>query len=266
MPKVMIGVPMHAGTLSAATMMSVCRGSAGSINANFHCLGLSLLAKNFNLLFCLAVYKGFDYFILHHSDLGVTGCINNTFQGKTWVEILISRLEQFNLKALSAVVPIKSPQGFMSSGLETVAGDAFSLRRITMKELNNLPSSIITRDDVCKEFGVKSSVAGALLINSGLLIMDIRGGGGVFREKKWDGFNIIDRIAWNTKGRPESFTIPEDWNFSRWCHENNVSYACTRELTISHIGGSSFENHGVWGTEEHDLVRQQMSIEDYIKS
>jgi len=261
--KVMIGVPMHKNELTAPTVLSVNQGFSENHQVNFHLLGLSLLAKNFNMLFCMAIKHGCDFFILHHSDLGVTGCHTN--HSGTWVDLLVSRVLENNLSALSATVAIKSPNGFTSSGLEMIANDPFSLRRLTVRESSFLPLEFINRADVCELFEVDEERAGALLINTGLLIMDIRKRGGCYRELEWPGFNIIDSIEWNQSGAPESYTVPEDWNFSRWLHGNNISYACTRELVVTHCGGYNFVNAGDWG-DEKDLLRQQVSIEDYRNS
>lgn len=261
MAKVMIGVPMHKGEVCAQTMNSVFIAASKKHKMNFQLLGLSLLAKNFNLLFINAIRMGYDYFILHHSDLGIFGKISRA-NNESWLDTMIERSDQQKVSALSVVSPIKSPTGLTSSGLEMIAGDPWSLRRLTIKELERLPNTEITRDQVCKLFSADPSKAGALLVNTGILLMDIRNGGGVWREKKWPGFHIYDEIVWNTKGVPESFTIPEDWNMSSWCHENGVRFNCTKELLLTHVGGQNFNNHGAWG-DETDGPRQQMNPREY---
>ena len=257
--KVHIGIPMHQGVVTAQTMASVSTATSVRHAMNYQSLGLSLLAKNFNLLFISAVKRGYDYFLLHHSDLGVAGLLDGGFRG-SWLDLLIDRLEKHQLKALSVAVPIKNQAGVFSSGILTVPGDAWSLRRHTVKELNRMPTEIITRDDMAKTLDVKAP--GAMLVNSGLLLMDIRDRGGIWREKEWPGFNIADEIVWNRSGVPESYTVPEDWGLSIWCHENNVPYALTREIIVAHVGGTVFLNNGDWG-DETDVPRQQISPEEY---
>jgi len=261
MSKVMVGIPMHKGDVCAATMQSVAVGATANHEMNFQLLGLSLLAKNFNMLFISAVTKGYDYFVLHHSDLGVQGMVSD-FTSGSWIDLLITRLHENELSALSSAVVIKSDDGVTSSGILTTEGDPWSLRRTTIKELNRLPTKCVKREHLLKEYDLKSEEAGALLINSGLLIMDIRDSGGIWRVKEWTGFNIYDEIAWSKDGVPESFTIPEDWNMSIWCHENDVPYGFTRELVISHMGQKAFMNVGDWGVEA-DMIRQQMSADEY---
>jgi hypothetical protein len=225
----------------------------------FQLLGLSLLAKNFNMLFISAYQKGFDYFILHHSDLGVAGTLGD-FRG-SWVDLLVHRMEQLDAAVLSAVIPIKSPAGHTSTALETVSGDPYSLRRLTIRESERCAEDYINRADLCELFNVDESKAGALLINTGLMIMDLKNVD--WAGLGWPGFNIQDTIEWNQAGRPESFTIPEDWNLSRWLHyDTDLEYYCTRELVISHIGAHNFMNNGGWG-DDTDCPRQQQSIEDY---
>lgn len=262
MAKVLIGVPMHKGELCAATTHSVVQGSSGSHDVQFQLLGLSLLAKNFNMLFISAFKRGYDYFILHHSDLGVAG-VKGGFQG-SWVDLLVHRMEQLEAAALSAVIPIKSPAGHTSTALETVNGDPYSLRRLTIRESERCAEDFINRADLCELFNVDEESAGALLINTGLMIMDLKNVD--WAGLNWPGFNIQDTIEWNTKGQPDSYTIPEDWNFSRWLHyETELEYFATRELVIAHVGVHNFMNEGGWG-DETDCPRQQVSIEDYRKS
>lgn len=263
MAKVMIGVPMHSGSVSAQTVQSIFVGMSKVHKVEFQLLGLSLLAKNFNLLFCGAVRKGYDYFLLHHSDLGIIGAMGR-LKG-SWIDLMIERLNKFELAALAVSSPIKSDNGLTSAGIETVADDPWSLRRTTIKEQEHLPATLIERDDLCSLYSLDPNQAGAQLINTGCLLMDIRNGGGIWRDKKWPGFSIVDDIRWNTKGIPESFTVPEDWNMSSWMHKNNVPFACTRELLLCHVGSKNFMNHGNWG-DEHDGPRQQMNADEYEKS
>lgn len=264
MSKIFFGIPMHKGDVSATTMQSISLGSSRNHQTHYQLLGLSLLAKNFNMLFISAVAKGFDYFVLHHSDLGVVGTQTSSRAG-SWSDILVERLNQYKLAAMSSAVVIKSDNGITSSGILTKEGDPWSLRRTTIRELATMPAECIQRADLVHRYGMPEKEAGALLINSGLLIMDIRNRGGIWREKEWTGFNIYDRIAWNRDGVPQSFTIPEDWNFSIWCHENHVPYAFTKELIVAHCGTKNYMSNGEWG-DESDCPRQQMSMEDYIKS
>lgn len=264
MARIFVGIPMHKGEVSATTMTSVSQGSSSQHLVNYQLLGLSLLAKNFNLLFISAIKKEYDYFILHHSDLGVGGCLTDT-KG-SWTDLLVQRMTKLNAAALSAAIAIKSQNGLTSTGILAVDGDAYSLRRTTVKELDKLPAEFIDRADLCELYGLDEKKAGALLVNSGLLIMDIRDRGGIWREKKWPGFNIYDEIRWNTKGMPESYTIPEDWGLSIWMYTNGVPYFATKELVVCHCGAGNFTNAGGWGTDEHDGPRQQMHPDEYEKS
>lgn len=264
MSKVFIGVPMHKGDVTATTMQSVSTAT-GKHMVNYQLLGLSLLAKNFNMLFISAIKKGYDFFVLHHSDLGVVGMATDKTRAGSWTDFLVDRLEEQKLAALSAAVAIKSDNGITSSGILTVEGDPWSLRRTTVKELPTLPLACVTRDDLVTRYGLDPKTAGALLINTGLLIMDIRNRGGIWREKKWPGFHIYDEIAWNLDGEPQSFTIPEDWNMSIWCHENNVPYAFTREFIVAHCGNKNYVNVGNWG-DDTDCGRQQMSADAWRNS
>jgi hypothetical protein len=263
--RVLIGVPMHRGELSAATTHSIVQGSSQFHEVNFQLLGLSLLAKNFNMLFISAYKKGYDYFILHHSDIGVVGNVSG-WEG-SWVDLLVHRMEELKPAALSAVVPIKSGAGFTSTALEMVKGDPFSLRRLTIAELERCPVDFINKADLCEIFGTNEDETGALLVNTGLMIMPLRNV--AWAKLQWPGFDIKDTIEWNTKGDPESFTIPEDWDFSRWVHyeaPSEFQVLATKELIVGHVGQHVFQNTGGWGDHASDINRQQVSIENYRKT
>lgn len=259
--KVLIGVPMHKGEMSTQTNHSLMLGSSDLHQVDCYPLGLSLLAKNFNLQWIQAYQKGYDFYVCHHSDLGCVGTLSG-YEG-TWLDLLVERITDLQAAALSAVIPIKSDAGLTSTALELQPGNPYSLRRLTMKELSRCPLDFINREDLCETFGLKGEDVGAFLINTGLLIIDLRNFD--WCGRKWPGFNIQDTIEWNTTGRPQSYTIPEDWYFSRWLHYEapDWPYFATRELIVAHAGGRVFMNNSYDYGQPHDNPIVQKSIEEY---
>ena len=259
--KVFIAVPIHKGEASCATSNAIVTAASSRADRtiNYQILGLSLLARNFNTLFCNAYNKGYDYIIYLHSDVGVH--VDGNFVG-SWGDLLVDRTKQLELAALSVVIPIKSQEGYTSAGIQLKRGNPYSLRRITVKQLSRLPRDFISREDVCKIYGIDPAEAGAMLINTGCLCMDLKAG---WAEARWPGFSIDDKIAWNKSGVPQAFTIPEDWNLSTWLFNKGWTYYNTKELGISHIGFTSFENRGEWGQDE-DTAEIQPNIEEYENS
>jgi hypothetical protein len=234
--KILIGIPTHSGEVRSITAMNLLRASATRrYHLDFKFLGLSLLAKNFNMLFAEAFNGGYDYFVLHHADLAARG-----WNDECWLDVLVDQLRQHSLHALSAVSPIKSPTGVTSTAIERVPGNHFSLRRMTVRELltwyYNCPNRMIDSESLASFMGLTN--AGPLLINTGLLIMDLQG---PWFEHRWPGFCIDDKLIWNSAGTPKSYTIPEDWCFSRWMHDNGVRYATTPSLVVEHEGGHFYK-------------------------
>ena len=163
--KVFLAAPIHKGELSGLTADAIFRSASCRENRviNYQILGLSLLARNFNTLFCSAYTKGYDYIVYLHSDVGVR--IDGNSAG-SWVDILVDRTKQLELAALSVVIPIKSQEAYTSAGIQLKRGNPYSLRRITVKQLQSLREEFISREDVCKLYGLDPDEAGAMLINS----------------------------------------------------------------------------------------------------
>jgi hypothetical protein len=262
--RILMGVPMHKGEICSQVLHSALMGSSDYHDVDIIPLGLSLLAKNFNLLWIRAYTSGYDYFILHHSDLGVVG--NLSGYAGSWSDLLVERMEELKAAAMSAVIPLKGPDGLTSTAIELTKGDPYSLRRLTQTELQRCPVDFINRADLVEVMGINDQKAGALLVNTGCLIMNLRDF--PWFERRWPGFSIEDKIAWNKSGRPDSYTIPEDWNMSRWFHyhgDGEFPYYATKELVIAHIGGRAFFNSEVWG-KETDGPPGQCKLEDYENS
>jgi len=248
MARVLIGIPMHGGSLSAQTFHSVTTAQSNDGHEiSFQVLGLSLLARNFNTMYLTAKNKGLDYFFLHHSDIGF-----EAKDGVAWIDLMIRRLTQLKAAALSVVSPIKSMAGHTSTGLILDKDNPYKLRRLTIKECNRLPEPFITRKNVCELFGVDPEEAGALLVNTAGLLMDLKN----FDWTQWPGFEIRDCIVWNRAGVGAVRTIPEDWNFSAWMHGQGWPYYATREIGCHHIGQYDFTNFGDWGAALDDQPRE----------
>lgn len=232
-------------------------------DVQFQVLGLSLLARNFNQLFKNAWRHGFDVFVLHHSDIGVYP-LDITMGTGSWLDILVERLYETKAAAVSIASPIKSMAGHTSFGMQLERGDnPWSLRRITVKQLNKLPPTI-TRDNCCQLLQLDPAKAGAMLVNTGVIAMNLRDF--PWNTKRWPGFQIQDKLAWNKDCTDcEPFTEPEDWRMSRWMYENDFPYYCIRDLGIDHCGSHIFRNHGDWGLDRDD-TEVPPSITEYENS
>lgn len=191
----------------------------------------SLLAANFNNLWCAALnaaHQGrrVDYFAMIHDDIGAQD---------HWLDMLIDELEDKNLDVLGVAVPIKDDRGVTSCAVDG-EGTWRPKCRITMQELHSLPETFTSED-----------VGGPLLINTGLWVCKFD-----MNWAKQVHFTINDRIVFSTAdNRYHAEVEPEDWYFSRLCHELELKIGVTRKIKVMHRGKMDFSNHVVFGNA-HD--------------
>lgn len=189
----------------------------------------SLLAANFNGLWCSAlnaVHHGepIKYFAMLHDDIGPQDF---------WLDDLIAELEENDLDVLGVVVPIKDHKGLTSIAID--GDDTWRPKcRLTMSEVYNLPQTFTSEH-----------VGGPLLINTGCWVCKF--------DMSWARkvhFTINDRIVFNSaldRYMPE--VEPEDWFFSRLCHELDLKIGATTKIQIEHRGEVDFTNTRPWGHE-----------------
>ncbi len=192
----------------------------------------SLLASNFNQLWCAALNlvhhgQGVDYFAMLHDDVGPEDF---------WLDKLIDELEANDLDVLGVVAPIKDTRGMTSLALD---GDDNWLpkARLSMHDVYELPETFTSAD-----------MGSPLLINTGCWVARW--------EQAWCQqvhFEINDRIVFNTAvNRFQAQTEPEDWFFSRLCHELGRKLGATRKIKLLHRGDMEFTNERAWGAEAFD--------------
>jgi SAM-dependent methyltransferase len=193
----------------------------------------SLLASNFNQLWCHAlnlVHEGrqLDYFAMLHDDIGPEDW---------WLDKLIDELESSQLDVLSVAVPIKDTRGVTSMALHKEGDNWMPLTRLTMHDVYELPETFTSSD-----------LPAPLLLNTGCWVF--RWNQDVARQLH---FEINDRIVFNTaQNRYQAQTEPEDWFFSRLCHEMQLKIGCTRKINLLHRGEMDFQNMRAWGTNTYD--------------
>lgn len=193
----------------------------------------SLLAANFNALWAGALNRAHrgqrvDYFAMQHADVE---------PADWWLDTLIDELDARGLDVLGAVVPIKDTLGLTSLALDRPDGDTWRpLCRLTMTEVFRLPETFTSAE-----------VGHPLLLNTGLWVCRF--------DPAWARqvrFTINDRIVFD---RPSDCyraqTEPEDWYFSRLCHELGLKVGATRKVKLTHRGGMTFPNSHAWG-QGHD--------------
>jgi hypothetical protein len=189
----------------------------------------SLLASNFNGLWCSALnlaHAGRDvsHFAMQHADVEPEDW---------WLDTLIAEMEAHGLDVLGAVVPIKDPHGRTSIALDHPTGNTYrTLCRLTMNEVFRLPETFTSED-----------VGHPILLNTGLWVCRF--------DEAWARkvkFEINDRIVFDRNlDRYVPECEPEDWQFSRLCHELGLKIGATRKIKLNHVGPSPFSNGHPWG-------------------
>lgn len=241
--RVLLGIPSN-GTLSIGTSQAIHHASDRDLDLGVVHAGSSLLAMNFNALWCTALNSSPrpDYFAMLHSDI---------VPAPGWIDTLIEDLESGPYDVVSAVVPIKDANGWTSTGLgryrdcvETVLVGDREHRRITTKELQSLPAVFETKH-VRELF---ESAMGFLTINTGCWIA--RFGAAPWVET-FPGFNIEDRIVRKEDGSFEARVWPEDWKFSEGLASDSIPYAATQNVNLTHVGVNHFGSRQKWG-KDHD--------------
>lgn len=230
------------GNQTAASGRALWRASRDMSTVSVEHMSSSLLAANFNGLWCSALNRAaggepVDYFAMLHDDVG---------PDDFWLDELIDEMEANELDILGVAVPIKDSRGLTSLAIDD--GDTWRPRqRLTVKELMSLPQTI-TSDDV----------GGPLLINTGCWVCRF--------DPEWAKkvhFEINDRIVFNrATGKYHAQCEPEDWFFSRLCHELNLRIGATRAVTVSHRGAVDFSNDRIWG-QSHDSEYGQDSVVEH---
>ena len=205
--------------------------------------GGSLLAKSFNMLWAMALAHAdkeqCEWFAMLHADIGPEA---------GWVDILVKEAIIHDADMVSAVIPMKSPKGLTSTGLDNPENEFEPMRRMTMREVwqPEIPDTFTAADLGQTEL--------ALLVNTGCFVART--------NRKWcratdergflkSRFSIDDRIA-RIDGMWNVGVSPEDWQFSRMLHEAGAKVMATRKVKAVHYGETGYRNDVPWGTCEND--------------
>ncbi len=228
------------------------------------CFGGSLLANTFNKAVCQALNDqraGHDitHFAMLHDDV---------VPEDGWLNTLLEDMATSGADLVSAVVPIKNEFGLTSTAIDDPKDGYLVERRLTMKEVGNLPDIFTAAD--C---GYPDR---ALLVNTGCWVCDF--------TKPWrffTKFEIRDRVVWVTQGKrylptevmnedgtfKEGFddptghwsadVDPEDWNFSRQLFRMGAKVVATKRVRLAHAGNLHYANYAssdgsMWGEWDHD--------------
>lgn len=215
---VYLGIPSHTGQLDYRIVDAVGRFKAAfpvhAVRINL----VSLLCFNFNTLLADALNhrsKGITHFLMLHSDV-----VPVEAGPRCWAERMLDELRAHKLSVLSAFVRIKNESGETSTATddEKLLGEP---RRIRMP---GEPDTVTVRDFP------------RLLINTGLMLMDIRDS---WAEKF--SFRTEDTITRDPVSREFTARVfPEDWRMSRELKRWRIPFGATNKVRTLHIGAKAY--------------------------
>jgi len=225
MKSIFVAVP-HYGALVPDALVSLTQASQRhriTLTTN----GASLLAHNFNCLWCTALnqrkQRDLTHFAMHHADVAAD---------PGWIDTMLAEMERVGADVISAVIPIKDGRGLTSTGLQDP--ETLHIRRLTMKEAFDLPATF--------DAAAAGSPQHHLMVNTGLWVCRF--------TEPWieeAHFEIRDAIVKNCRGRFQANVLSEDWNFSGWCARRGLRVFATRLVAVAHHGQATFRNDSPWG-------------------
>lgn len=235
---VFVGIPSYDGNVNGSSLMSIQYASSRTphMRAINTC---SLLANGFNVLYCLALNNrttnGLTHFCMLHADIVPID--------HDWLDTMMDEMQQYGLKALSVAMPIKNEMGLTSTALDMshdrdlLPNHTWPARRLTIREISRMPETFTAADAVKGLAWWKHTDDPTLLINTGLLLIDIR--------ESWAEqlcFTINDSIVKLENGQFCAFVEPEDWNLSKQLKALGVPYGVTRKVRCNHVGSHYYAN------------------------
>ncbi len=228
---IFIGMPAGNGFINCGAAQGLFQLATQRYRAVTATMSGSALGQTFNKLWASALsHPGCTHFAMLHSDV---------IPDRWWIDTLIDELDRTGADVVSAACRIKDIKGLTSTAVGDPA-DQWDYRRITCQELSQLPET----------FGVKDIPAAitddhrtCLLINTGCWVCRLDRPW--WRELDDEGklrfvFTQNDRVAPMPNGQYLVEFAPEDWLFSRYCHEVGAKVLCTQKVGLRHVGVKGF--------------------------
>jgi SAM-dependent methyltransferase len=223
-PSVMLAMPGY-GELTAGAARGFWRATRRPDDQVYYAYREgSLLAANFNSLWCDALNLGPERFAMQHADIEPEDY---------WLDTLDEERERLGLDILGVHVPIKDNRGVTSTALARPDGDNWRpLCRLSMTDIHRMPETFTSED-----------IGHPILLNTGLWVCRF--------DPAWARkvrFTINDRIIIDqATGKYAAQCEPEDWYFSRLLHELGLKIGVTRKIKLTHRGPYKFVNDRAWG-------------------
>lgn len=168
---------------------------------------------------------GLTHFAMLHSDV---------VPEPYWIDRLVSIQQETGADLVSAVVPIKSPEGWTSTALCDPAGGGRGKveRVLNMHDVYRLPPT----------FGPEAFPGKRLLVNTGCFVARF--------DRDWCPMVWAQAKTWVSSGAGRGYTAhlwPSDWDFSLRVAEQGGRVLATRAVECYH-GRPEWSNARPWGT------------------
>lgn len=233
-PFVFLAMP-HSGAIHPGAARAMRPNADFPVTATY-CQG-SILCEVFNTLWCAALNERsrmpITHFAMLHSDVA---------PAMDWLEVLVAEQIRTGADVVSAVVPIKTTEGFVSTAIDAprLCGDAYAMeRRLTLSEVWSLPETFSAADCGFPDRD--------LLVNTGCWVCDF--------TKPWVEqieFETFTRIERDAAGMFVHKYMPEDYLFSRRVQQLGGKVLATRKVALEHYGLSPAPNTMPWGSARTD--------------
>lgn len=242
---VFLGTLTHNGQLDARMAANFFSMASKERNVQYKVQTTSLLAGGCNSLWCTALNdrekNKLGWFAMLHADI---------VPDRWWVDKLISIAIENNADLVSAIVPIKGPDGVTSTAV--YSGDPFRrFTRLTMSQILhpdmppsfsiNAVLSLNSEQPMYQMFKRLNPETARLLVNTGCMVCRLNAD---WCERAY--FTINDRIT-KEYGKFNSETEPEDWFFSRLVADLGGRVMATRAVVVEHIGSINYQSNKIWG-------------------
>ena len=224
---IFLGMPAGSGAINAGAAQGFFRLATQKHEAVMASVCGSALGQTFNKLWASALgMAGVTHFAMLHSDV---------IPSHWWVDTLVDELDRTGADVISAACRIKDPKGLTSTAVGD-PDDPWDYRRITCEEMGQLPGTFGIEDIPAE---ITEDYRNVLLVNTGCWVCDLRRPW--WREQNPDGslrwaFTQNDRISQLPHGQYLVEFAPEDWLFSRYCHEVGAKVLCTKKVSLRHAG------------------------------
>lgn len=199
----------------------------------------SLMCRNFNILYAMALEQRdlgqATHFAMLHADVEPEAF---------WLDTLMDVMDSRGVDIVSAIIPVKQMVGLTSTAIEHATNEWGVERRLTMHEVMKLPVT----------FGTEICPGRKLLLNDGLMLVDLRG---EWADQESVCFHTPNRIVREKQpdGKMKRIVecVSEDWYFSREAQRHGAKVVATRKVPVMHHGGhGGFANTMAWGEWEFD--------------